>query len=344
MAYRKSDDQLLRKVFDVAYDEIDTLSKVDREELKSKLKHTARANRQVLSLSLAVIAIALVIIAVMYALGLYFDYLAWENRPSFAQRVEAPYDLETKLPPYLLNAVTVDAQVDGTLKFVTANINYYPISEQPQATYENSKVVQLQSIVPARIGDFTLQWDRVQSTMLSKCLVLTASDDEQRCGGMTATAEFIETANFKDSSGNTLSLMMLKYPTDEDASTVIDSAFHYARRIGRIGNFALTNMNDVDYFYSVTRAASSFTWMNHNWVISVSADEFETIDAFMTAFPLYENNPALEQIVVEQIPPSTPEPVIEEPAAVVPEATAEATDDVAGDVASEETTEADASN
>ncbi|PJF34013.1 MAG: hypothetical protein CUN57_00645, partial [Phototrophicales bacterium] len=89
MAYRKSDDQLLRKVFDVAYDEIDSLSKVDRDALKAKIEHTARANRQVLTLSLAVIAIALVIIVVIQALGMYFDYLAWQNRPSFAQRVEA---------------------------------------------------------------------------------------------------------------------------------------------------------------------------------------------------------------------------------------------------------------
>ena len=346
MAHKKSDDQLLRKVFDVAYDEIDQLQKIDHEEVKAKLQRTVRVNRQILSLSIAAVVIALVIVVVTYALSMYLDYLAWENRPSFAERVVAPYGMESQLPPYLLNAVTVDAQIDASLNFVTANISHYPISERPPATYANSEVVQLQSIVPTTIGDFTLQWDRQQSTMLSKCLILTGTDDIQRCGTMTATAEFIEMANFKASDGSTLGLILLKYATNEEAEAVMDGAYHYARRVGRIGNFALTNMNEVDYFYSATRAANSYTWLNHNWVMSVSADSFESIDAFMTAFPLYENNPELNQIVVEQIPPSTPEPVIEEPPAVAPEATAEATDEVAGAEATEavENTEVGASD
>lgn len=76
----------------------------------------------------------------------------------------------------------------------------------------------------------------------------------------------------------------------------------------------MTDLMNVDYFYSVTRETISFTWMNENWILSVSSGDFDTIDQFMNVFPLYENNPNLSQLVVEQISKNTVAPVVEETA------------------------------
>ena len=94
---------------------------------------------------------------------------------------------------------------------------------------------------------------------------------------------------------------MAKFANEDQSAQTIDSIYDYARGIGRIGNFSFSDMLAVDYFYSFTRKTTSFTWVTKNWVISVSADDIATLDAFMETFPLYENNPNLSNFAVIQI-------------------------------------------
>ena len=300
MANKKADDHFLRKAFDTIYQDVDRIQQVDPEDIKHQIKRASRVNRRVLGMSLIVIAVAVLLIVAVFGIQALFDYTAWVNRPSFAERLTAPYTLETKRPPYLLNAVTVDAEVEKLITFTTANIQPYKPNEQPPASQLLSEVVQLQSIVPAQMGDFTLQWDRTQSTLLAQCLLFTGAKEQGACE-TTYTAEFIEPANFIDSDGNKLSLVMTKFADNEQASATIDAVYDYARKIGRIGNFAFTDLLNVDYFYSATREVTSFTWLNENWVLSVSAENIDILDKFMENFPLYENNPNLSEWTVVQI-------------------------------------------
>ena len=300
MARKKTEDQLLRKVFDEIYNEVEHLQHVDADDIKHNLDKVVRVNRRILGMSLIVVALAIFLITLVFGAQTLVDYTAWVNRPSFAERIAAPYSLESKFPPSLLAAVTVDAEVAELIKFNTSNIQEYNLNEEPKASQLLSKVIQLQSIVPAQIGDFTLQWNRTQSTILAQCLLLTGTNAESECS-TTYLAEFVEPANFVDSKGNTVSLVMTKFANNEHSVATLNSIYQYARGIGRIGDFSLSDMLNVDYFYSITRKTTSFTWLNENWVLSVSANNASTIDAFMQAFPLYGNNPNLTNFPVVQI-------------------------------------------
>lgn len=326
MTKKKDEGQFLRKAFDHAYRDIDIAQNIDPEEVKGEVKRAwhiiTHVNRRALGMFLVAFAFVLFSIAFVIGTQAYLEYVAWENRPTFTERLTAPYDLETKLPPYLLNAVTVDAEVEQLLKFTTANIELYKADEQPDASEQLAKVVQLQSIVPPQIGDFTLQWSRKQTKLLEKCLLFIGTTESSGCN-TAHSPEFIEPANFVDSDGNTLSLIMTKFADEEQSEAIIKSVYAYARKVGRIGNFALTDLLEVDYFYSATRKAVSFTWLNVNWVLSVSAENMSTIDKFMESFPLYEDNPNLSDFVAVQIEMRAPEPVAEETPEPVAEETPE---------------------
>ena len=296
MAQKKTDSQFLRQAFDAVYREVDHIQHIETD----KVKRTLASNTYVLKLSFFVIVVASLLALIMFALQGLYGHIVWQNRPTFEERLTAPYNLESQLPPYLLSAVKVDAEVEGLINFATANIENYPSNEQPKASQLLSQVVKLQSIVPSNIGDFVLQWDRTQPTLLAQCLLYTGAVEDGTCN-TAYTAEFVEAANFIDRDGNKLSLVMTKFADSSQASSTIKSMNTYARNIGRMGNFAFTELLNVDYFYSATRGATSFTWLNDNWVMSISAENIETIDHFMAVFPLYENNPNLSTLVVEQI-------------------------------------------
>lgn len=195
MAQRKTEDQFLRNAFDKVYQEVDHLQQIDVDEVKHQLKKTSQVNRRALGMSLMAIAVAVLVIVGLFASQALMEQIAWQNRPTFEQRLTAPYDLESKYPPYLLNAVTVDAQVNGMMTFATGNIEHYKTAEQPEATQLLATVVKLQSIVPAHFGDFSLQWNRSQSSLLAQCLLFTGASEQGKCTTLH-TAEFIEPANF----------------------------------------------------------------------------------------------------------------------------------------------------
>lgn len=324
MAQHKKTDQTLRKAFDAAYVGINKAQQLefDTNKIKQEVGRAASTNQRIITASAGIFVLGLLIIAGIFAIQAYVDYLAWENRPTFAQRVLAPYNLEQKSPPNLSLAVTVDAQVDEQWTFTTANIENYKRAERPEANASGSTIVKLQSILPATIGDFTLAWDRKQPNLLSNCLITTGTEEDVRCQ-IPGQAEFLEYANFTSPEGNWVGLVMTKFATAEEASLVMDKLHSYARAVGRVGNFAMTNMVEVDYFYSATRGATSFTWLNNNWVMTIGVNNFEDMDQFMEAFPLYENNPNMDQILVTQISPSTPEPIVEPTTEVQAETTTE---------------------
>lgn len=324
MARKKTEDHVLRKVFDEIYTEVDNLQKIDTNNLKYRIKRAARVNRRIMGMSLVVTAVAIFLVAFVYGAQAVVDYTAWVNRPSFADRLAAPYALESKLPPFLLNAVSVDAEVENLMTLNTANIRLYDSNEAPNASQLLSQVIQLDSIVPAQMGDYTLQWSRVQSTLLAQCLLFTGAEEQGQCK-TEHSAEYIEPANFVDGQGNTISLVMAKYADEDQSAATIDAIYDYARGIGRIGNFSFSDMLNVDYFYSFTRKATSFTWVSKNWVITVSADDKHAIDAFMETFPLYENNPNLSNFPVIQITQNVAPAVVE-----VTEESSEILDSVSG--------------
>jgi hypothetical protein len=321
MAKKSQDDQLLRKVFDGVYREVDAIQQVDSDRVKQKLQRTARVNRRAMGWSMVAVALSFLLVAFLYATQAFVDHNAWVNRPSFATRLAAPYSLESKYPPLLTNAVTVDAEVEQLLTFITANIQYYEPKDEPKASQLLSQVIQLQSIVPAQISNYRLEWNRTQETLLTQCVLSMGLQEDMGCEN-PYSAEFIESANFVDTANeeNTVSLIMTKFADDEQAIETIDAIYSYARKIGQIGNFSFSDLHNVDYFYSLTRKGTSFTWLNENWVISVSANKMSTIHGFMDVFPLYENNPDLANFPVIQIP----QQVIPTP---TPEPTAEATEE-----------------
>lgn len=302
MAQRKQEDDIFRKSFDAVYEGIDRAQHIDIDVDKTKrqVQRAVRTNRTAVVFSVMAIALSILSIVGVIALQAYLEHLALQKiiAPTLAERLTAPYNLETTFPPYLLNAVTVEGEVEDNMDFQSLNISY--LRQQPPAESLLAEVAQIQSIMPSQIADFTLLWDRTQDHLLSSCLVQSASANPQTCT-LPHIPEYMEAANYIDSNGETVSLVLTKFASDLESNAVFDLTYRFARRIGRIGNFSFIDELVVDYFYSRTRNAISFTWINENWVMTVSSTDIDSMEAFMEVFPLYENNPNLDQFVVEQV-------------------------------------------
>lgn len=295
----KTEGDIFRKSFDAVYVGIDHAQHIDLDEAQHKLSRLAQTNRRILGMSLVITAAAVLLIVLVFLLQSLASTVNWQNRPTFAQRLTSPYGLENTLPPYLLNAVQVDAEFPNH-SFQTSNIQTYPENERPQSSQLLSQVVKLQSIMPAQIDNYTLLWNRKQSFLLSNCLLQSAVESRPSCW-TPHTAEFVEAGNYVDAEGGQVSLTMTKFADADKSLAVYERVYRYARSIGRIGNFSSTDLLNVDYFYSSTRDAISFTWINQNWVFTAASDNIETLDGFMNQFPLYENNPNLANSAVVQI-------------------------------------------
>lgn len=89
----------------------------------------------------------------------------------------------------------------------------------------------------------------------------------------------LDTASARYMSRNEMAdLTVSRFTNEAAAERTMLELLHYAREIGQVGNFSVAGVGPVDYFYSLSRGWTSFTWSRGAWVYTVSASSFEALE------------------------------------------------------------------
>lgn len=76
-----------------------------------------------------------------------------------------------------------------------------------------------------------------------------------------------------------------QYETIEDAKIAIKMVFNDSRKTSVMGNFAMLQELDVNYFYGYENGWYVFTWAHDSWVYSVSSQDFLQLEDMITRLP-----------------------------------------------------------
>jgi hypothetical protein len=83
----------------------------------------------------------------------------------------------------------------------------------------------------------------------------------------------------------TVDLAIARFPDEPQAGRTMEELLAHARAYGRVGNFVVGGVGEVDFFYSSVRGWVSLTWSHGPWVYSISATKFNNLEDFVGAFP-----------------------------------------------------------
>jgi hypothetical protein len=83
----------------------------------------------------------------------------------------------------------------------------------------------------------------------------------------------------------TADLAIARFPDEPQASRTMEELLAHARAYGRVGNFVVGGVGEVDFFYSSVRGWVSLTWSHGPWVYSISATKFDNLEDLVGAFP-----------------------------------------------------------
>jgi hypothetical protein len=83
----------------------------------------------------------------------------------------------------------------------------------------------------------------------------------------------------------TVDLAIARFPDESQAGRTMEELLAHARAYGRVGNFVVGGVGEVDFFYSSVRGWVSLTWSHGPWVYSVSATKFTNLEDVVGAFP-----------------------------------------------------------
>lgn len=76
-----------------------------------------------------------------------------------------------------------------------------------------------------------------------------------------------------------------QYETVQDAKTAIKMVFNDSRMTSVMGNFAMLQELDVNYFYGYENGWYVFTWSHDRWVYSVSSEDFLKLEDMIKRLP-----------------------------------------------------------
>jgi len=76
-----------------------------------------------------------------------------------------------------------------------------------------------------------------------------------------------------------------RFPDDSQAGRTMEELLAHARAYGRVGNFVIGGLGEVDFFYSSVRGWVSLTWSHGPWVYSISTMKFDNLEDLVGAFP-----------------------------------------------------------
>lgn len=250
MTARQNDRELLRTVMDV----VEGLSPDRLRDGFNQIHPRVRW----LTLMIAAVGVLLWVLVGLLQMGV--SYIQWVNRPTVAERMAAPYD----------------------------------IALRPQPMFADGAVI----VLPETVGTMIRQTEPAALSVLAQCFTYTAAPAEtgetavHPCG-LSHKADYATSTWYLDENGAAVSVTLVYYADDVTAGvtgaqaaeeTLYESYLH-TRQIGTIGNYALTDMVAVDYYFARVGAVYNFTWSSGSWIYTAASNSFSQLEAFLKAFP-----------------------------------------------------------
>jgi len=148
-----------------------------------------------------------------------------------------------------------------------------------------------QTLMPATLGQFQRTNRPITtdspSSPTNQCLVgLGYARDVIHPPYCARTYGPTSVAAAKYQSGyQTVDLAIARFPDESQAGRTMEELLAHARAYGRVGNFVVGGIGEVDFFYSSVRGWVSLTWSHGPWVYSISAAKFDNLEAMVEVFP-----------------------------------------------------------
>jgi hypothetical protein len=242
MAHKQANnDQFLRRAFDFA-------ETVTANDVRRTWRHAWHSlDRHTKWLIVSILASLILMWVVINLAQALIAAIQWTNRPTWNDRLTAPYNLESRIWP----------------AFDLSN---------PTA------------VLPAAADKYALQAAAAQPGLLAQCL-LSADGKTPAICTIDQTADYVETGLYQNTDGHTVTVSTAHFETAEVAKDAALNLFMYSRSIGRIGNYVLVPSRSVDYYYSSTRDQFSFTWSSGPWVYTASSTSLDYLEQVIMAFP-----------------------------------------------------------
>lgn len=103
--------------------------------------------------------------------------------------------------------------------------------------------------------------------------------------GLAAAPAFAEGADYVNADGAMVRIMAMKYESAEEAQEAMKDFQRYSQRLGGMGNYAITNIRPVSYFFAMTNKWRVYTWSSGEWIYSVSTDTLLRLESIVRGFP-----------------------------------------------------------
>jgi hypothetical protein len=126
----------------------------------------------------------------------------------------------------------------------------------------------------------TYVYDNITTHPAQSCLVVLGEADEGGCQ-LSYQPHYIEAADYTDGQNRVVRLVVARFESPAEARESMVEMHEEAWTTGSLGNYALVEGLQVNYFFAQVRGWQNFTWSNGSWVYSVSAPSFSQLEAFI---------------------------------------------------------------
>jgi len=237
-----------------------------------------------------VITIGALSVAGNKLVGWGLDYIAEQNQPSLIERLSAPYDLGTRAAPVFVSqqsSVLGAPIADFTL--IAPSQTLAEIRDEMETAREAAKAEAAEAAAsgdaPADVADDAepvavaiRPAECLQFALLKNVEVVHTCELGQQ-------PKYYEVGTFQRGNNPSVEVVITNFTNAETARDTVRELRGYTNNVGFVGNYVMVNSQPVNYFYSVTNRAISFTWSNEHWVYTMTSASADEIDALLADFP-----------------------------------------------------------
>jgi hypothetical protein len=129
----------------------------------------------------------------------------------------------------------------------------------------------------------TYVYDNITTHPAQSCLVILGEPTEADEGGcqLSYQPRYIEAADYTDGQNHIVRLVVARFESPAEARESMVEMHEQAWTTGSLGNYALVEGLQVNYFFAQVRGWQNFTWSNGSWVYSIAAPSFSQLEAFI---------------------------------------------------------------
>jgi len=292
--YTNPNDHVLRRFFDVLYE-------ITPTNLQRVVENTPKRVRWMIVSTIAGLVLAVVL---LQFLNMGIEAVEVANRPSMAERLEAPYGLSTRIVPVITvtealrerkipivdqvsAAVDAEAAIDAAWA-VAAEYGEHINEDWVRANFVPIVDYSYFFILPEFQG-YTRSYIRNDLTAHPTIDCIVSMNPRTGDCGLTAQPTFVEAADYfgvVDADGVRPHARMtaVQYTDAETARQVLRTLSYHADDAGVLGNYAMGDTQVVSYMQGQTINRRIFAWANQNWVYMISSQDMAQIESMIGNF------------------------------------------------------------